>query len=377
MLYNVRLYQLATPIKRRLEHTGYYPFERHTSMVKTMDAQTKSAGKAAHLEGINYHERVTDAVGDTPLVKVNRLTAEAGVECTVLAKLEFMNPSASVKDRMATWVLQKAIDEGDLKPGGTIIEATSGNTGAAVGMFAAANGFKAILTCPDKTSPEKVDTLKAFGAEVVVCPTKVPADSPENYYETAKRIHSETPGSFFLEQYQNVKNIDAHYHTTGPEIWRQTAGKVTCFVGGIGTGGTVSGIARYLKEQNDKVEVVAADPVGSIYYQYHKDQTVPESDTYLVEGIGEDMICKSIDMSVIDVVYQVNDQECFDIARALTTKEGLYAGGSSGAAMKVALEHAKKLPADAVVVVLLPDSGMKYVSKLYSDEWMKQQGLTI
>jgi cystathionine beta-synthase len=346
-------------------------------MVKTMDAQKSSAGKTADLEGINYHERVSDAVGNTPLVKLNTLTAEAGIECTVLAKLEFMNPTSSVKDRMAAWVLNKAIADGELKPGGTIIEATSGNTGAAVGMFAAANGFKAILTCPDKTSTEKVDTLRAFGAEVVVCPTKVPADSPENYYETAKRIHKDTPNSFFLEQYQNVRNIDAHYHTSGKEIWNQTAGKLTCFVGGIGTGGTVSGIARYLKEQNQSVEIVAADPVGSIYYQYHKDQSVPESDTYLVEGIGEDMICKSIDMSVIDVIYQVTDQECFDMARALTTKEGLYGGGSSGAAMEVALKHAKTLPADAIMVVLLPDSGLKYVSKLYSDEWMKKQGLTV
>ncbi len=322
-----------------------------------------------------YFNDICGAIGDTPLVKIRNLTAEAGISCTVLAKLEFMNPGGSVKDRMAVFVIEDAIANGSLKPGGTIIEATSGNTGAAVAMFAAAHGYKALLTAPDKTSPEKLNTLRAFGAEVVVCKTDVPSDSPDNYYETAKRLHREQPGSFFLEQYQNVKNIDAHYETTGPEIWRQTEGKMTCFVGGIGTGGTVSGCARYFKEQDPNVEVVAADPFGSIYYQFHKDGSVIEPSTYLVEGIGEDMICKSMDMSTIDKIYQVTDQECFDAARAMTRKEGIFAGGSSGAAMKVALEHAKTLPAEAVMVVILPDSGVKYVSKMYSDDWMTEKGL--
>lgn len=323
-----------------------------------------------------YHQAITEAVGQTPLVKIRNMTTSRGIACTVLVKLEFLNPMASVKDRMAVWVLNDAIKSGDLKPGQTIIEATSGNTGAAVAMFAAAHGYKTILTVPDKTSDEKLDVLRAFGVELVVCPSDVPADSPENYYQTAIRIHSEKPDSYFLEQYQNSKNIDAHYYTTGPEIWRQTEGELTCLVGGIGTGGTVSGVARYLKEQNSKIEVVAVDPIGSIYYQYHKDCTLIEPGTYLVEGLGEDMICKSIDMSVIDKIYQVNDQECFDTARELVRTEGIFAGGSSGAALHVALNHAKGLPAEALVLVILPDSGMKYVSKFYNDEWIREKGLS-
>jgi cystathionine beta-synthase len=345
-------------------------------MESTKRVAADKSAQSTQKSSMNYHEDICSTIGNTPLVKIRNLTAEAGVTCTVLAKLEFMNPGGSVKDRMAVWVIEDAVASGLLKPGGTIIEATSGNTGAAVAMYAAANGYKALITAPDKTSPEKLNTMRAFGAELVVCPTEVPADSPDNYYETAKRLHGETPGSFFLEQYQNVKNIDAHYDVTGPEIWRQTDGKITCLVGGIGTGGTVSGCARYLKKQSASVEIVGADPYGSIYYQYHKDGTLIEPSTYLVEGIGEDMICKSIDLSVIDKIYQVTDQECFDAARAMTRKEGIFAGGSSGAAVKVALEHARTLPAEAVVVVILTDSGMKYVSKMYDDEWMKEKGLT-
>ncbi|MFQ5606720.1 MAG: PLP-dependent cysteine synthase family protein [Candidatus Zixiibacteriota bacterium] len=323
-----------------------------------------------------YHSDITGAVGNTPLVRIRKMTVDRGIKCAVLAKLEFMNPMASVKDRMVVWVIQDAIKQGKLKPGGTIIEATSGNTGAAVAMFAAAHGYRAILTLPDKTSEEKLNVIRAFGAKLIICPTEAPADSAEHYYQVAKRIHKETPDSYFLEQYQNKKNIDAHYHTTGPEIWSQTRGSLTCIVGGIGTGGTLSGIARYLKEKNKEIEVVAADPVGSIYFQYHKDRTLIDPDTYLVEGIGEDMICASIDMSVIDKVYQVGDQECFDMTRELTRKEGIFAGGSSGAALCAALQHATGLPRESVVVVILPDSGMKYVSKLYNDDWMRKQGLS-
>lgn len=324
-----------------------------------------------------YCNSITDTVGNIPLIKINTMTSERKISSLVLAKPEFMNPSASIKDRMATWVLQEAIKNGQLKPGGIIVEATSGNTGAAVAMFAAAHGYKAILTAPDKTSEEKINVLRAFGAKVVVCPTEVPSDSPENYYETAKRIHAETANSYFLEQYQNPLNIDAHYHTTGPEIWEQTEGKITCLVGGIGTGGTVSGIARFLKEKNPQVEIVGADPYGSIYYQFHKDGTVPESHTYLVEGIGEDMICGAMDMSVVDKIYQVTDQQCFDTARELTRKEGIFAGGSSGAAMYAALEHAKTLSPEAITVVVLPDSGLKYISKMYDDKWMTERGLKL
>jgi cystathionine beta-synthase len=321
-----------------------------------------------------YAQDVTGVIGNTPLVHLRRLSAELGIKATVLAKLEFLNPTGSIKDRMAVYILKQAIERGDLKPGGTIVEATSGNTGAAVAMFAAVNGFRAILTIPDKMSSEKVDALKAFGAEVHICPTAVPAESPQSYYETAKRIQRETPNSYFVGQYFNLNNIEAHYNLTGPEIWRQTQGKIDVLVGGIGTGGTVSGTAKYLKEQNPKVQVVAADPYGSVYYQYHKDKTMVEPHTYFVEGIGEDMLCPSIDLTVIDTIYQVGDKECFLAGRDLARKEGILAGGSSGAAVSVALKHAKTLPAGKLVVVILPDSGSKYISKMFNDAWMKEKG---
>ena len=321
-----------------------------------------------------YYDDVTDAIGDTPLVRLRRMTDKRGIKATVLVKLEFLNPTGSVKDRMAVYLLRQAVERGELKPGGTIIEATSGNTGAAVAMFAAANNFKAILTIPDKMSDEKVNALKAFGAEVHVCPTAVPAESPESYYETAKRIHSETDNSYLIGQYFNRDNIESHYRQTGPEIWEQTGGRIDVFCGGIGTGGTVSGTARYLKEQNKNIEVVAADPVGSVYYQYHKDKTLIEPNTYFVEGIGEDMLCPTIDFEIIDKVYQVNDKQCFQAARELTRTEGIFGGGSSGAAVHVALEHAKTLDEGKIMVVVLPDGGSKYISKIFNDAWMREKG---
>jgi cystathionine beta-synthase len=321
-----------------------------------------------------YSESVAETVGNTPLVRLRKLTEEQGVKATVLAKLEFLNPTGSVKDRMALYILENAVKKGELKPGGTIVEGTSGNTGAAVAMFAAANGYKAIFTIPDKMSDEKINTLKAFGAEVHICPTAVPAESPESYYETAKRIHRETPGSYYIGQYFNLDNIDAHYHSTGPEIWKQTKGKLDVLVGGIGTGGTISGTARFLKEQNSKIEVVAADPIGSVYYQYHKDKTLIEPHTYFVEGIGEDMLCPTIDFDVIDKVYQVDDKQSFLMTRDLARKEGILAGGSGGSAVHVALQHAKTLEADKTMVVILPDSGVKYISKIFNDDWMRQKG---
>jgi cystathionine beta-synthase len=322
----------------------------------------------------NYCNSITEAVGNTPLVKLKVLTAEKNIKATVLAKLEFMSPTGSVKDRMAIYILEHAVANGELQPGATIIEGTSGNTGASVAMFAAANGYKAILTIPDKMSREKIDTMRAFGAEVIVCPTAVPADSPESYYEVAKKIHRETPGSYYIGQYFNTINIDAHYNLTGPEIWKQTDGKIDVLVGGIGTGGTVSGSARFLKEQNPEVKIIAADPVGSVFYQYHKDQTLIEPNTYYVEGIGEDMMCPTIDMSVIDEIHQVTDRESFLAARDLTRKEGIFAGGSSGSAIHVALNYAANLDAGQTMVVILPDSGMKYMSKVFNDEWMRDKG---
>jgi len=313
-----------------------------------------------------------DTVGNTPLVRLNRMTKN--VKATILAKIEFLNPTGSVKDRMAIYIINDAVEGGKLKPGGTIIEATSGNTGAALAMYAAANGFKAIFTIPDKMSREKVDTLKAFGAKVVICPTAVAPDSPESYYETAMRLARETKDSFFVGQYHNEKNIEAHYRMTGPEIWNQTGGKITALVGGIGTGGTMSGTARFLKEQNPMVKVIAVDVEGSVYFDFFKNKKLIEPHPYLLEGIGDDMVCEATDFAVFDDIVQVNDPDSFMAARELARKEGILAGGSSGAAVFAALEYSKNLTENDMVVVILPDSGLKYLSKFYSDEWMKEKG---
>jgi len=321
-----------------------------------------------------YLDDITDAVGDIPLVKLRTLPKEHGVKATILVKPEFMNPTGSVKDRMAVYILKQAQKSGELKPGATIVEATSGNTGAAVAMFAAAHGYKAILTIPDKMSTEKVDTLKAFGAEVHICPTAVPPEDPTSYYETGKRLHREHPGSYWVGQYFNANNIEAHYTTTAPELWEQAGGKFHALVGGIGTGGTISGMARFLKEKDPKIEIVGVDPEGSVYYDFHKDGTEIEPHTYLVEGIGDDLLCPSIDLSVIDKVIQVSDEECFKYTRELTQKEGIFGGGSSGGAVSAALRYAKDLDEDKVVVAILPDGGLKYMSKVFNDDWMREKG---
>ncbi|MCP4684491.1 MAG: pyridoxal-phosphate dependent enzyme [bacterium] len=335
--------------------------------------QESGAGNPQETSEEYYFDDITQAIGDIPLIKLRRLPEEYGVKATVLVKPEFMNPTGSVKDRMAIYVLRQAVKSGELKPGGTIVEATSGNTGAAVAMFAAANGYKAILTIPDKMSREKVDTMRAFGAEVHICPTAVPPESPDSYYETGKRIHRETKDSYWVGQYFNQNNIESHYRTTGPELWEQAGGRFHCLVGGIGTGGTVSGMGKFLKEKDPSIEIVAADPEGSIYYQYHKDKTIIEPHTYYVEGIGEDLLCPSIDFSVIDKCYQISDKESFLMGRELTGKEGILAGGSSGTAVAAALRHGKTLDEGKVIVVVLPDSGLKYISKMFNDDWMREK----
>ncbi len=320
----------------------------------------------------DFTPSMPDAIGNTPLVRLNRIAKDS--KATILAKMEFLNPTGSVKDRMAVYILRSAVETGLLKPGGTIVEATSGNTGASIAMYAAANGYKAVLTIPDKMSQEKIDTLKAFGAQVVICPTAVPPDSPDSYYETAMRIAKETPNSYFVSQYHNDKNIEAHYKLTGPEIWRQTDGKITTLIGGIGTGGTISGTGRYLKEQNRFIKVIAVDVEGSVYYDYFKSKKNIEPHTYLLEGIGDDMICGATDFSVFDDIIQVGDKESFLTTRDLARKEGILAGGSSGAAIHAALQYSKNLGENDIVVVILPDSGLKYLSKFYSDEWMREKG---
>jgi len=321
-----------------------------------------------------YLDDITQSVGNTPLVRLRRLTAQRGIKATVLVKPEFLNPSGSVKDRMAIYMIAEAIKSGKLKPGGTIIEATSGNTGAAVAMFAAAHGYRAVFTIPDKMSSEKVDALKAFGAEVHICPTAVPPDDPQSYYETANRLAQDQHNPFMLNQYHNLDNIRAHYSTTGPEIWTQTGGALDVFVAGIGTGGTLSGTAKYLKEQNASIEVVAVDAVGSVYYDYFRSKQLPKAHPYLVEGIGDDMLCETVDFSVIDEMYQVDDKTSFLVGRELARTEGILAGGSSGSAVHAALEHAKKLDESKTMVVILPDAGAKYISKMFNDQWMRDKG---
>lgn len=314
---------------------------------------------------------ILEAIGNTPLVPLKRMLPEGAAE--VYAKLEFMNPGGSIKDRMARYIIEDAERRGALKSG-MIVENTSGNTGVGVAIVAAVKGYKAIFTIPDKMSDEKINLLKAFGAKVVVTKTNVPADSPESYYETAKRIHRENPGSFYLNQYHNPMNIEAHYNLTGPEIWRDMEGKIDYFVAGIGTGGTLSGVGKYLKEQDKNIKVIAVDPYGSVFFDFFKSGKPGKPEVYKVEGIGEDMITQAMDFSVVDDMIQVNDRECFLTGRDLTTKEGIFAGGSSGAAVWGAIQVAKKVGKGKRIVVVLPDSGTRYLSKMFNDSWMRDYG---
>lgn len=318
------------------------------------------------------HDNVLSAIGNTPLVRLNKVVHPGSA--TVLCKLEYMNPGGSIKDRMAKFILDKAEREGRVKAGGTIVENTSGNTGVGVALVGAVRGYRCVFTMPDKMSKEKQDTLKAFGAKVVVTPTNVPADSPESYYSTAKRLHAESPGSFYLNQYHNRDNVEAHYRSTGPEIWSQTEGRVDAFVAGIGTGGTMSGAGKFLKEQRPGLRNVGVDPVGSIYHAMFHTGKPSEPHVYKVEGIGEDMVCGAMDMAVMDDVRQVDDKQCFAMARRLAREEGILAGGSSGAAVHVAVEVAKEMGPGKTVVVVLPDGGRAYISKFFSDEWMRDNG---
>ncbi|MFL5378265.1 MAG: pyridoxal-phosphate dependent enzyme [Myxococcales bacterium] len=320
-------------------------------------------------------QNILQAIGRTPLVRLNKLVGAK--DAAVYAKCEFMNPGGSIKDRMALHILDKAEREGRIKPGGTIVENTSGNTGMGVALWAAVKGYRCVFTMPDKMSTEKVNSLKAFGAEVVVTPTNVPAEDPLSYYETAKRIHRETPGSFMLNQYHNPDNIDAHYTITGPEIeddLRKAGLTLDAFVSGLGTGGTMSGAGKYLKEKFPQSKNIGVDPDGSVYLDYFKTGKLSQPHVYKVEGIGEDMLCKAMDFSVLDDVRRVDDKQSFFAARRLAREEGLFGGGSSGSAIHVAVEVAQELGRGKTVVVPLPDSGSRYITKFYSDEWMKDNG---
>jgi cystathionine beta-synthase len=311
-------------------------------------------------------DSILDAIGETPLVELSRLGAD--VRPRLIGKVEALNPGGSIKDRIALGLIEAAEREGRLKPGGTIIEPTSGNTGTGLAIVALLKGYRVIAVMPDKMSREKIDLLRAYGAEVVVAPTEVPPDSPESYYRVADRLTEEIPGAFQPNQYFNQANPEAHYRVTGPEIWRQTAGGITHFVAGVGTGGTITGAGRFLKERNPEIQVIGADPVGSIY-------SGGEARPYLVEGVGEDFWPESFDPSVVDRYVTVSDRDSFLTTRRLAETEGILAGGSSGMAVHAALEVAREIedPA-AMVLVILPDGGRSYLSKIYNDAWMRQYG---
>ena len=319
---------------------------------------------------MKYAEHIVDLVGNTPLVKLNSVTD--GIAATVLAKVEYMNPGGSVKDRIALKMVEAAEQSGALKPGGTIVEPTSGNTGVGLALVAQRKGYKCIFVCPDKVSEDKRNVLKAYGAEVVVCPTAVSPDHPDSYYSTSDRLVRETEGAWKPDQYSNPNGPASHYETTGPEIWRDTDGELTHFVAGVGTGGTITGTGRYLREQSEareggRVQIIGADPEGSVY-------SGGTGRPYLVEGVGEDFWPSAYDPEVVDRIVAVSDADSFAMTRRLAREEGLLVGGSCGMAVVAALEVAKDLPAEAVVVVLLPDSGRGYMSKIFSDDWMSSYG---
>ncbi len=319
------------------------------------------------------YNSVLETIGWTPLIRLNAVTR--GVRTPVYAKAEFFNPGGSVKDRIGLPIIERAEREGKLKPGGTIVEGTSGNTGVGLAIAAALRGYKCIFTMPDKMSQEKVRLLKAFGAEVIITPTAVPPDHPDSYVVMAKRIAAETPNAVLADQFYNDANPEAHYATTGPEIWEQSEGRVTHFVAAAGTGGTLTGVGRYLKEKNSKIRIIAGDPVGSILADYWRSggKAKTEGVPYKIEGIGQDKITGTLDMKVIDDYHTVTDKESFAMARRLTREEGLFSGGSSGLIASVALKVAREVnDPNAFVVTILCDTGERYLSKLYSDEWMRE-----
>lgn len=323
---------------------------------------------------MKYAENILGTIGNTPMVKLNKVTQ--GIDALVLAKVETFNPGNSVKDRMAVKMIEDAEADGRLKPGGTIIEGTSGNTGMGLALGAIVKGYKLICVISDKQSKEKMDILRAVGAKVVVCPTDVEPTDPRSYYSVSKRLAEETPNSWYVNQYDNLSNALAHYEQTGPEIWEQTEGKITHFVVGVGTGGTISGVAKYLKERNPNVKIWGIDTYGSVFKKYHETGIFDENEiySYITEGIGEDILPKNVDFSLIDGFTKVTDKDAAVYTRKLALEEGIFVGNSAGAAIKGALQLKEHFGPDDVVVVLFHDSGSRYVGKMFNDDWMRERG---
>ncbi|MBC7796743.1 MAG: pyridoxal-phosphate dependent enzyme [Pyrinomonadaceae bacterium] len=323
---------------------------------------------------MNYHETVLSLIGNTPLVKINKLTAQHGIKAQIFAKMESLNPGYSVKDRIGVAMIEAAERDGTLKKGGTIVEATSGNTGIGLAVAAAVKGYKTIFIMTEKVSTEKVKYLKSLGSDVVICPVSAKKGTPDHYLTTARRIAAETPNSFYPDQFNNVPNREAHYKTTAPEIWRDTDGKITHFVAGAGTGGTISGVGRFLKEQNPNVQIIIADPLGSIFKQFKETGMMSEGSPFLVEGMGQtDMIPSTLDMRVVDDIINVPDRESFELSRQLSRQEGIFCGGSTGTNFGAALRVAKDLDETGLVVFIVCDTGEHYLTKHHSDEWMKEK----
>lgn len=323
---------------------------------------------------MEYAENILGTIGNTPLVKMNKLVED--LQCLVLAKYETFNPGNSVKDRMALKMIEDAEADGRLKPGGTIIEGTSGNTGMGLALAAAIKGYKCIFVMADKQSKEKVDILKAVGAEVIVCPTAVEPEDPRSYYSVSKRLGEEIPNSWYVNQYDNPSNAKAHYESTGPEIWKQTDGKITHFVVGVGTGGTISGVGKYLKEQNPNIKVWGVDTYGSVFKKYHETGVFDENEIYpyVTEGIGEDILPANVDFSIIDGFTKVTDKDSCVYTQRLAKEEGMFLGNSAGAAIKGVLQLKEHFKPEDVVVVLYHDHGSRYVGKMFNDDWMREKG---
>ena len=322
---------------------------------------------------MKFAKNILETIGNTPLVRLNKITAD--VPGLVLAKVESFNPGNSVKDRMALKMVEDAEADGRLQPGGTIVEGTSGNTGMGLALAAIVKGYKLICVSTDKQSKEKFDVLRAVGAEVVVCPTDVAPEDPRSYYSTSKRIAEETPNAWYVNQYDNPSNALAHYEQTGPEIWEQTEGKITHFVVGVGTGGTISGVAKYLKEKNPAIKIWGIDTYGSVFKKYHETGIFDEKEIYpyITEGIGEDILPENVDFSLIDHFEKVTDKDAAVFTRRLAKEEGIFAGNSCGAAVKGLIQLKEEFKQNDVIVVLLHDSGSRYIGKMYNDEWMKSQ----